>query len=45
MIELVLAAGMVLQKAPAVREEPEPPARACVEVPEPGQTGARSLQW
>ena len=45
MIELVLAAGMVLQKAPAVREEPapEPPARACVEVP--GQTGARSLQW
>ena len=45
MIELVLAAGMVLQKAPAVREEAEPPARACVEVPEPGQTGARSLQW
>jgi len=47
MIELILAAGAVLQKAPVVSEDlaKRAPARACVEVPEPIETGARALQW
>jgi hypothetical protein len=55
MIELFLAAAAVLQKAPSAEQQPavgkEPaagqqqPAPQCVEVPEPGQTGARSLAW
>ena len=47
MIELILAAGMVLQKAPSAPEQavPEPAPRACVEVPEAGHTGARALAW
>lgn len=48
MIELFLAAGAVLQKAPGAGVEEAvkaPPARECVEVPEPGHAGARGLQW
>jgi hypothetical protein len=48
MIELFLAAGAVLQKAPgaSVQEAVKaPPARECVEVPEAGHAGARALQW
>lgn len=48
MIELILAAGMALQKAPAASQalaDKQPSARECVEVPESGQTGARGLRW
>lgn len=55
MIELFLAAAAVLQKAPATEQqsvvakqpaaEQEPPAPQCVEVPEPGHSGARPLAW
>ena len=54
MIELFLAAAL-LQKAPSAEQQPavgkEPaaeqqqPAPQCVEVPEPGHSGARSLAW
>ena len=47
-VEMVLAAGIALQKAPAAapqKEQAPAPAASCIAVPEAGHAGARALGW